>query len=213
MKNILLVDDHPFMRRGIRTVFAESTDYKIAAEAAMVSEALELLSKQEFDIAIVDVSLPDGSGLSLLKYLVQQKPHIRTIILTMHKEDPYLAKAVQLGASAYLVKDMAPELLLETIEKVVKGEKVFHVSTKVATVVNESVIMPKGSKLSEREKAVLELLHQGKTLTQIADLLELNVKTVFTYRIRILNKLGLKNNEELMQKLRGNEPEIIKLLI
>lgn len=201
---VLLVEDHPLMRTGIKSLIAEVEDFAVIGEAASLAEARPVARSAAYDLALLDISLPDGSGMDLINDVIEGRPERQAIILTMHNESPYLANCIRLGASGYVVKDMAPERLIETLRRVRSGEKCFFITQAEAPRILDGKIpaeIEDSEPLSPREIRVRDLLVEGKTLTQIAAELDLSVKTVFTYRVRLLKKLGLKNNAELIRRV------------
>lgn len=200
------------MRNGIKFLLEQSGDYKVVGEANGLADAIDMISKSQFDFAIVDISLPDGNGLSLVPHIHKYAPNAKTVVMTMHKETPYLEKARSLGANGFLIKDMAPEFLIETLKKIEVGENVFCAETPRQTSIEQPEPKQTLEELSDREKSVLTLLYKGKSLTEISETLQLSVKTVFTYRIRILKKLGYKSGEELRENLKRNDLTLIKMM-
>lgn len=201
MRKILLVEDHPIMRSGINFIFQGHPRYKVSGEASNKQQALQKIKEDSFDIVLLDLSLPDGFGLDLLPSIRESQPNCEVIVLSMHSEEPYIAKALAQGASGYVLKDMASEKLIDVIESVERGERVFHFfKPKIELNANGIVSFDRKrtpAKLSARERAVMEHIHQGKSLTEIGTILGLSVKTVYTYRVRLMQKLGLSSHEEL----------------
>jgi two-component system invasion response regulator UvrY len=191
---IFLIEDHPLMRQGIKSLISSDAAFKIVGEASSLKEAREQMKKVKFDLVLMDISLPDGVGLDLLPEIKSISPTIKAVVLTMHSESPYLAKSINLGASGYVAKDMVPEKLMLTLENVVRGENCFITPAPAPS--NESK-SERGTALSPREELVRVKLKEGRTLTEIAEELQLSVKTVFTYRVRLLKKLGLQSNDQL----------------
>lgn len=210
MKSVIIIEDHPLMRNGIKFLLEQNRDFKVVGEAGSLSEAIKIISTIKFEFAIVDISLPDGNGLSLITQIQKYQPDAKSIVMTMHKETPYVEKAQSMGAAGFLIKDMAPEYLIQTLQRVGVGEKVFY--SEDPSQQFESSPSDKTEELSEREKSVLTLLYKGKSLTEISETLQLSVKTVFTYRIRILKKLGYKSGEELREDLKKNNVNLIRLM-
>ncbi len=195
---VLLVEDHPLMRQGIRSLIGDTAELRVVAEASSLAEARKLIAtNKKIALVLLDLSLPDGSGLDLIRELREGESPLPIVVLTMHNEGPYLSNAISLGADGYVVKDMAPERLIQTIRAALAGEKCFFTS-KVDQPLSSSPSL-KGEALSAREEMVRELLVEGNSLTDIAEQLALSVKTVFTYRARLLKKLGFKNNAELIK--------------
>ncbi len=199
MINILIADDHSVVRRGIKQILSEESDMQVSGEAANSSEIFALLDQKQWDLLILDITMPGRSGLDALIEIKQKKPDLRVLILSMHPEEEIAMRAIKTGADGYLNKDSVPGELIRAIRKVVTGGK--YISSTLA----ESLIFATGKdsgkapheELSEREFQVLCLLASGNTLSQIADKLSLSVKTISTYRTRILEKMELKSNVEI----------------
>lgn len=199
MLKILIADDHAVVRGGLRQFLANSADYRIAGEASSGREALALVAAEDWDLLLLDIGLPDVNGLEVLKRVKHQKPDMPVLIFSMYAEDEYAMPALEAGAAGYLPKDSVPEEILEAIRRAGRGER--YLSPQLA----EKLLAGNGSSgrkqahdyLSVREFAVMRLLSQGLALTAIAEALHLSPKTVSTYRARVLEKLGLRNNAEL----------------
>ena len=198
---ILIADDHPIVRHGLRQILADAADVSTIGEAASAADLLGLLRAQTWDILVLDLAMPGRGGLDTLKLVRAEWPRLPILILSMYSEDQYAIRALRAGADGYLNKESAAEKLLEAIRKVTGGGK--YVSARLAERLAIEVGRP-GSRLpyevlSDRELQVLVFLGSGKTVGEIAELLALSVKTVSTYRARILEKTGLRNNAELVQ--------------
>jgi len=200
MIRILLVDDHGIVRRGLIQIVSGESDMTVVGEAQNAQDMLTFLRNQPCDVVVTDISMPGGTGLEALKELKREYPKLPVLVLSMHPEDQYGVRALKLGASGYMTKESAPEELVQAIRKVVTGGR--YVSPSLAEQLVFEVTIDNGRPpdevLSEREHQVLCLLASGKSVTQIADELTLSVKTISTYRMRILEKMGMKNNAELM---------------
>lgn len=205
---IILVEDHPLMRNGIRSLVTDSADFEITGEAGSLAEARQLFKTAVPDMVLLDISLPDGIGFELIPEILAQHPGARIVLLTMHKESPYLVKAIQDGAWGYVVKDMAPERLIDTLNRVRHGEKCFfaseapslsNASTEPVELAALATTRESHPALSQREEFVMKALARGEHLTEIAAELKISVKTVFTYRLRILQKLNLKSNSDIVR--------------
>ena len=198
---ILIVDDHPIMRQGIRQTLADETDIGEIGEAATPQEALDLVRQREWDVVILDIGLPGRGGLQLLKDIKHDVPRLPVLILSMHSEDQYAVRAVRAGAAGYLTKEAATEKLLDAVRKVASGGRYIseELADRLATELTVDATKPLHASLSDREFDVLRLIASGQTVGEIAGRLSLSVKTVSTYRARILEKMRLKNNAELMQ--------------
>ena len=196
---ILIVDDHAIVREGLKQILAEVDDIEVAGEADCSSRALQLARQQTWDLVLMDISMPDRSGLETLELLKKEHPAIKVLMLSMHRETQYAVRALKSGASGYLNKQSAPDLLVDAIRLVASGKK--YISAEVAQelaseVSGERVLLPHES-LSNREYQTLCMIASGQTVTAIADKLALSVKTVSMYRARLLKKMQLKNNAEL----------------
>jgi len=199
MIRILIADDHPIVRAGLRQIVLEAADMVVAAEASDGHEVLAKVREADFDVLLLDLTIPGLSGLDVLKQVKSEKPHLRVLILSVHPEDQYAVRVLRAGAWGYVTKASAPEQLIAAIRKVHDGRR--YVSPVLAERLAEhlepgATTMPHES-LSDREYQVLCLLASGKTATEIADALALSVKTVSTYRSRILEKMGMRTNAEL----------------
>lgn len=198
---ILIADDHPIVRHGLRQILTDAYDVSTVGEAASETDVLGLLRAQPWDVLVLDLAMPGRGGLDTLKLVRAEWPRLPILILSMYSEDQYAIRALRAGADGYLNKESAAEKLLEAIRKVTGGGK--YVSARLAERLAIEVGRP-GSRLpyevlSDRELQVLVFLGSGKTVGEIAELLALSVKTVSTYRARILEKTGLRNNAELVQ--------------
>lgn len=199
MFKILIADDHAVVRGGLRQFLANATDCRLAGEACSGSEALAMVDAEDWDLLLLDIGLPDVSGLEVLKRVKHQKPELPVLIFSMFAEDEYAMPALEGGATGYLPKDSAPEEILEAIRRAGRGERYLspQLAEKLLAGTAHSGRKQAHDGLSEREFAVMRLLSQGMALTAIGESLHLSPKTVSTYRARILEKLGLRNNAEL----------------
>ena len=195
MIRVLLADDHQIVRDGLKRILSAHGDIEVAAEAANGDEALALLRTHDYDVAMLDMSMPGLSGMDLIKRLKLEKPKLRILVLSMHGESQYAARALKAGASGYLNKDSAAELLVGAIRKIAAGG--VHIGDAAAA------SLVSGGKthaaLSDREFEVMRLLVEGLGPTQIAVRLHLSVKTVSTHKTRILEKLELGGTAELVR--------------
>jgi len=192
---VLIADDHQIVRDGLRRILAGTTDVELAGEAASGDEALALVRANDYDVAVIDMSMPGLSGLALVKRLKEEKPKLRLLILSMHGEHQYAARVLKAGASGYLNKDSAAEQLIGAISKIAAGG--MHISEATAA----GLVSPTASheSLSDREFEVMKLLVEGLGPTEIGERLHLSVKTVSTHKTRILEKLGLGSTAELVR--------------
>ena len=200
MIRVLLADDHGLVREGLRGILAKGEDIEIAAEAANGDEVLALVRKQEFDLALLDLSMPGLSGIALIKRLKVEKPKLRILVLSMHGEAQYAARALKAGASGYLTKDSAAAQLLGAIRKIAAGGVQISEAA-AAELIGASATgdSPPHQALSDREYEVLRQIVAGRTITDIAEALSISVKTVSTHKARILQKLNLAGTAELVR--------------
>lgn len=194
-KRVCLIEDHPLLRKGIKTLIDGSESYIVVGEMDSIRDATEWVKNNSADIFVLDLSLKDGFGLEAIPIIKKFIPTSSIVILTMHKERDYLARAIKLGAEGFLLKDMAAEKLIEVLDSVTRRQTCFFGSE---TLQPEYLSLkgPLGNiNLSKREREVAELLKEGKSLTAISEELNLSVKTVFTYKTRIRHKLEHTSSE------------------
>ena len=200
MIRILLVDDHPVVRQGIRTIIMDRLKGAVVGEAANAEAALRQVANGGWDVVIADISLPGASGLDLIKDLQRLHPTVPTLVLSMHPAAQFARRALSAGAAGYLTKDSPPEELLAAIEDARRGRR--YVGKDAGDVLlrwaAKAVTTPHEA-LSDREYQVLRMVGSGNTVSDIARELGLSVKTVSTYRARVLEKLGMRTNAELMR--------------
>ncbi len=196
---ILIVDDHAIVRAGLKQILAESEPPIEVLEAGDGVEALRLLRSEECDVLLLDVALPGKNGIDVLKQVKAEWKKLPVLVLSMYPEDQYAVRALRSGASGYMTKESAPDELLTAIRKVSTGGR--YISPRVAEVLALEVDTlgdkPPHAALSDREYEVLCRIASGKTVSEIADEMALSVKTVSTYRTRILDKMKMKHNAEL----------------
>ncbi|WP_244847580.1 response regulator transcription factor RqpR [Caballeronia sp. SL2Y3] len=196
---ILLADDHAIVRRGVAQLLLERGVASEVSEAASGAQALALAARASFDVALLDISLPDTSGLDVLKRLKRDTPRLPVLMFSMYREDQYAVRALKAGAAGYLSKTADPALMIRAVQQVAAGRKYVspEMAEALATYVSlDSERMPHEN-LSDREFQTLCMLASGKRLTDIANALSLSVKTVSVYRTRLLDKMKLANNAEL----------------
>jgi DNA-binding NarL/FixJ family response regulator len=199
MIRVLLADDHTLVREGLKQLLGATADVRVEGEAANGDEALALAKANDYDIAVVDLSMPGLSGIDLVKRIKLEKPRLRVLVLSMHGEQQYAARAIRAGASGYLTKDSAVEQLVIAIRKVAAGG--VHISEAAAAhlVAAATGDGPVHKRLSDREFEVFRLLVSGLGPTEIADQLHLSVKTVSTHKTRILGKMGVDSTADLVR--------------
>ena len=196
---ILIADDHAVVRRGLREILADALPGVRFAEAANGDEVLSLLAKSHFSLILLDINMPRRSGLEVLKDVKVSYPRLPVIILSVQPEDQYAMRCLRAGASAYVNKDSAPEELANAARKVLSGGRYVsaNLAEKLVARLSEPGDEPAHEQLSDRENDVMRMIVQGLPLTEIADRLRISVKTVSSYRTRILEKMRMKSNAEL----------------
>lgn len=199
--NILIVDDHAIVRLGLKQLVTEAYPYAKLEEATTGKEALILLDRVRWDLVILDVNLPDQSGIELLKDMKARQASLPVMMLSLHPEEQYALRALKSGASAYLTKERAPEELATAINQVLGGHKFITptLAERLAAIAFSPTDQLPHERLSDREFQVLCAIGQGKTVSSIASDLALSVKTVSTYRTRLLDKLDMKNTTDLIR--------------
>lgn len=199
MIKVCVVDDHTIVREGLKRIIAEHSEMAVTGETGDGQEALKVIKSGHFDVVLLDITMPTKSGLDVLKELRAESPSLPVLILTMHAEDQYALRVLRAGAAGYLTKDAAPAQLIEAIRKVIRGGKYVssELAEKLAFDLDGHSARPPHEILSDREYQVLCMIASGKTVTEIAGALFLSVKTISTYRVRLLEKLNMKNNAEL----------------
>jgi DNA-binding NarL/FixJ family response regulator len=199
---ILCVDDHAIFRQGVKQILAQYDRQAKIGEAATAESAMQLARESRWDAVILDLSLPDRSGLQVLTDLKREQPELPVIVLSMHAEDEYAIRALRIGASGYVTKESAPEELVAALQKVMRGGR--YMTPTLAEKIAFSYASPATNEkphhsLSERELEVLQLIGAGKSLKEIAAMLSLSVKSVGTYRARVLEKMAMSTNADLIR--------------
>ena len=202
---ILLVDDHMIVRNGLRLIFSNEPDFKIAGEAETAQQALALLQKETFDVALIDISLPDKSGLELLKIMSDLYPKLPVLVISMYAEEVYALRALKQGAAGYLTKNSSASALINAVRTAASGGKVVSADTaqKLAGMLG-GARLPHHEQLSDRELEVMKQIAKGESLVDIAMQLHLSPSTVTTYRTRILEKMQMKSNAEMTRYVFGH---------
>lgn len=200
MIKVIIADDHPIFREGLKKIIAKSNDIVVADEASSGEELLKKVKKDNFDVIILDISMPGISGIEVLKDLQDAKQRRAILILSMHPEEQYAVRALKAGAAGYLTKGSVPDEIIKAIKKVFLGGKYVSPSLaeRLAYEVSGDTQQPPHEDLSDREYQVMIMLASGKSTKDIAGELCLSLPTISTYRSRILQKLNLKSNAELI---------------
>jgi DNA-binding NarL/FixJ family response regulator len=199
MLRVLIADDHPIVRQGLKQIIAETPDMIVVEEASNGLEVLSKVGASNCDVVLLDISMPGRNGVDILRQLKNERPQLHVLILSIHPEEQYAVRALRSGASGYLTKESAPDELIIAIRKVSMGGK--YVSSSLAERLAYELAsiddqLPHNT-LSNREYQIMLLIASGKTITEIAEELSLSIKTISTYRSRILEKMEMKNNAEL----------------
>ena len=201
MIKVLIADDHPIVRQGLRQVLSDISDMEVAGEAVNAQETLDQVRAGGWDVLVLDITMPDRSGFDILKELKHEQPDLPVLILSIHAEEQFAVRVLKAGASGYLTKENAPGELVKAIRKVVSGGKYISRGLAETLAFNLDVASdrPPHEALSDREFQVMQMMAGGKTLTEIAAELSLSAKTVSTYRARLLEKMDLKTNAEIIR--------------
>ena len=201
MTKILIADDHPVVRAGLKELLSGAFGKLAFTEAKTAQETIEMASKEEWSLVILDVSMPGRSGIDILSDLKRDQPNLPVLVLSMHPEEQFARRALKAGASAYMTKETVPEELVKAVRKVLAGGRYVSASLaeKLASDLRQEPDRAPHEILSDREFQILQMIASGKTVTNIAEELALSVKTVSTYRARVLEKTGMRNNAELIR--------------
>jgi DNA-binding NarL/FixJ family response regulator len=201
MIRVLIVDDHPVVREGLKRIVDGAPGLETGAEAGTPAQALQHLQAGQWDVVLLDLDLPDRGGLELLRDITRTHPSLPVLVLSFHAEAAYGVPSLQAGADGYLMKDISPTLLVEAIQKVAGGGKFVTaaLAEQLACAVGDAVTPLRHGVLSARERQVMCLLGAGLAVSEVATQMALSVKTISTYRRRVLDKMGLGNNAQLMQ--------------
>jgi two-component system invasion response regulator UvrY len=198
---VLICDDHPIVRKGLREILEQAEASVTIGEAASAHEAVELAGKKLWDIVVLDITMPGRNGLELLKDLKRERPNVPALVLSVHPADQYAIRVLRAGASGYLTKESAPEELLTAIRHILRGAR--YISPPVGETLAADLGRPAEELphhgLSDREFEVMRLLASGKSVSEAAEELHLSVKTVSTYRTRILKKLNVPTTAAIMR--------------
>jgi DNA-binding NarL/FixJ family response regulator len=199
MIKVIIVDDHPVVRRGLKQILQEEPDVKVVGEAESAQEALKIIRAIDCDAVVLDISLPGASGVEILKQLKHEYQKLPVLILSVHPEEQYAVRVMKAGASGYLTKESAPEQLVKAIRKIISGGK--YISSSLAERLFTDIDAsgkPRHEKLSDREFEIMRMIASGKAIKTIAEELYLSEKTVSTYRTRLLEKMGMTTNAEII---------------
>ena len=198
---IILVDDHELIREGLKKVIAKESDIDVIGEAQNADEMFELLSKDKIDIVVLDITLPGRSGLDLISEIKTHYPEVRVLILSMHPEDRFAVRALRSGAYGFITKGTASKILIEALRKIADGRKYITptLAEHLALELDVDHDKPLHESLSNREFEVMRLIAEGKSVSEIAEMLFISVNTVTSYRSRIMEKMKMKTNAEIIR--------------
>jgi len=199
MIKILIADDHAIVREGFRKMVENDPDLKVVAEAENGVEALQMVRSKNIDVVILDMSMPEMSGLDCLKQIKSEFPDLPVLVFSMHPEEQYEQRVLQAGASGYLTKRTKPLEVLDAIKAVAAGKKLMSEELKERVIKGKGKLEEPHLKLSDREFEVMKLSAKGLRAKEIGAILNISEKTVTTYRTRVLNKLGLKSNSDIVR--------------
>jgi DNA-binding NarL/FixJ family response regulator len=198
---VLLADDHAIVRAGLKGILADTVDIEVAGEAANGQEVLARVSAQDFDVAVLDLSMPGRNGIELIKLVKAEKPKLRILVLSMHSEEQYAVRALKAGASGYLSKESAADELVAAIRRIAGGGAYVTPETaeRLALGAAPRAETAAHTLLSDREFQVFRMIARGASVSEIARELSLSVKTISTHKTRIMEKMGLANQSELIR--------------
>jgi DNA-binding NarL/FixJ family response regulator len=200
--NVLVVDDHALIRKGLKQILDDTSDIRVTGEAETGMQAIKMVRENKYDMALLDITLPDKYGIDVLRQMKLECPSLPVLILSMHPDEQYALRSIKAGASGYMNKQSAPSQLVIAIRKVASGKK--YISSELAEQLADNLTNDKPQDvshkiLSNREYQTLCLMAAGKSLSEMADIMSLSAKTVSVYRSRMLEKMQLKNNAEAVR--------------
>jgi DNA-binding NarL/FixJ family response regulator len=207
MIRVLIADDHTVVRQGLKQILSDDPQLSVVGEAADGNEVLTALETLSVDALVLDITMPGRNGLDVLKEVKRKRPALPVLVLSMHPEDQFAIRILRAGAAGYITKESAPEELVGALRKVCSGGKYVspQLAEKLAVFIGDETTRPPHEKLSDREFEVLRMLALGKTVTEVAEELLLSVKTVSTYRSRVLEKMKMTSNADLTRYALQNE--------
>lgn len=207
MINVLIADDHPVVLKGLQQILQDAPEVVITNTANTTQQVLQMISKFKYDLVLLDISMPGRGGLEALKQIKIEQPKLPVLVLSIHPEDQYAVRVLRAGASGYLTKDCAPEKLLAAMAKVLRGGIFISsaLSERLVIELKADKNQPPHASLSDREFQVMGLLASGKTVKEIAKELSLSPKTISTYRTRLMDKMNMRTNAELIHYAMRNK--------
>jgi DNA-binding NarL/FixJ family response regulator len=207
MIRVLIADDHTVVRHGLKQILSSDAQLQVVGEAVNGDEVLRMVDALKIDALVLDITMPGKNGLDVLKELRRKHPQLPVLVLSMHPEDQFAIRILRAGASGYVTKESAPEELIGALRKVCKGAKYVspQLAEKLAVFIEDDKRRPLHELLSDREYQVMSMLALGKTVSEIGDELLLSVKTVSTYRTRVLEKMKMTTNAEIVRYALQNQ--------
>jgi len=207
MISVLIADDHTIVRQGLKHILSNDSQLKVVGEATNGEEVLRMVEDLKVDSVVLDITMPGKNGLDVLKELKRKYPQLPVLVLSMHPEDQFAIRVLKAGASGYVTKESAPDELIGALRKVCSGGKYVspQLAEKLAVFIENDRGRPLHEQLSDREYQVLLMLALGKTVSEIADELMLSIKTVSTYRTRVLQKMKMGTNADLTRYALQNQ--------
>jgi DNA-binding NarL/FixJ family response regulator len=201
MIRLVIADDHAIVREGLKRIVSEAEGLQVEAEAADGNEVMKVVREREFDVLMLDLSMPGRSGMELIKLVKSERPKLRILVLSMHQETQYAVRAIKSGASGYLTKESAPGELVQAIRKIAAGGAYVtaEVAEQLALGAMPGTEKPLHGTLTDREFDVFRRLVAGSSVTEIAAALNLSVKTVSTHKANLMQKLGVANQSDLVR--------------
>ena len=199
MTRILIIDDHPFIREGVKRILSGKPDMTVTGEAGNGPSALDLIESEHFDLVILDLTLPEMSGLETLERIKAGHPKLPVLILSIHTEEEYVRQVLELGASGFVPKDSLPEILVTAIRRILAGGRYLTSDLAEALAFSGQSGLSMSKDLSRRELQVLKLLGVGRSYKEIAGTLHIGIKTISSYRMRIFQKMGFRTNADLVR--------------
>ncbi|WP_396957068.1 response regulator [Nitrosomonas sp.] len=201
MIKVMITDDHAIVRQGLKQILSETGDITVTGEAEAGFQAIRIIRQHDFDVMLLDISLPDRNGIEVLKQIRKERPALAVLMLSMHNENEFAIRALKAGAAGYLNKQSAPAQLVTAIRQVAAGQKFITpaLAMELANAITTDVDRPPHAMLSDREYQTLCLIAAGRGLSEISEEMCLSPKTVSVYRARLMDKLRLSNNSELIR--------------
>jgi DNA-binding NarL/FixJ family response regulator len=200
MRNVIIADDHPVVFRGLKEILRENFGGVVVDGAGTGRELIEKIKRNDYDLVLLDICLPDANGLDVLSDLRKRRPKLPVLVISMYPEELYAVRAIRTGAQGYLTKQSAPDELVGAVRKILAGKRYVNPAFAVRMVVDfeSDIVKPAHERLSNREFQVMRMFGSGKSIKDIADELNLSINSIRTYRARIMDKIGVKGTQGLI---------------